>query len=203
MGHLTLTPTSVPGSFKQIGVWQSRYSPWDQENMIYNCLGLTWTSFISKTNQGNRMICKSFRSYVVKLWLLAETSELNLRFSPLFFPCRGLSRNRAMYCSRPILTEIPLSDLKSQKNIGSPQESGSLPWWWLGECLGDGMRVENSGTHHYLCRCETFLPSCLLSVVIKGVVTARFVQYVGNPFKHRTVSKERSGIQLGENRISS
>jgi len=27
MGHLTVTPTSVPGSFKQIGVWQSRYSP--------------------------------------------------------------------------------------------------------------------------------------------------------------------------------
>jgi len=27
MGHLTVPPTSAPGSFKQIGVWQSRYSP--------------------------------------------------------------------------------------------------------------------------------------------------------------------------------
>jgi len=27
MGYLTVTPTSAPGSFKQIGVWQSRYSP--------------------------------------------------------------------------------------------------------------------------------------------------------------------------------
>ena len=53
MGHLTVTPTAAPGSFKQIGVWQSRYCPC--QSKIFRCS----TCDIFQMSRQHRHVAKS------------------------------------------------------------------------------------------------------------------------------------------------